>query len=173
MRQLAFASLLVLAACSGGEAPDNAAAEQAAKANLQLAVGGWESVSEVTSMSREDEGEPRLKADAGTKTTVQACVAEGEGKRPPAALLAGIEGASCDYQNIYMSRGRLNATMNCKRPDLSGMVLVGVEGTYTDKSFDITSDVRTSLATDGDIRYRAKASGRHTGACATEPVKAG
>lgn len=164
MRAFAFASLLILGACSeGGDAGEKAA--PADTANLELAAGQWETVSEVTSMTQEDQGAPAMKADVGTSTTINNCVAKGEGKRPPAAVLAGIENAQCEYQDMYMSRGRLNASISCTRPGLDGNILISTEGTYTDKSFDLTSDVRTLLATDGDISFDTKVTGRHTGAC--------
>lgn len=163
MRALAFASLLVLGACSeGGE---QKAAEPADTSKLELAPGQWEIVSEVTNMKQEDQGAPAMKAETGTRTTVSNCVGEGEGKKPPAAVLAGLENASCEYQNIYMSRGRLNASITCTRPDLSGNILVSTQGTYTDKSFDLTSNTRTLLATDGDVSFDSKVTGRHAGAC--------
>ena len=164
MRSLAFASLLVLGACSEGASENKAAEED--KTNLQLAAGQWETVSEVTGMRKQDKGAPAMKADKGTKMEVQACVAETEAKKPPPALLAGLENATCTYQNIYMSRGRINASMTCKRPGLNGQLLVSTNGTYTDKSFDMTSTVNTLLAGEGDISFESKVTGRQTGACA-------
>lgn len=164
MRSLAFASLIVLVACSQGGGEKKA--DKADKTKLQLAAGQWQGASEVTDMRKQDEGAPAMKADKGTKMEVQACVAEGEGKKPPAALLAGVDNAECTYQNIYMSRGKLNASLICKRPGLDGQLLVSTNGTYTDKSFDLTSTVNTLLAGDGDISFDTKVTGRHTGACA-------
>lgn len=162
MRLLAFASLLVLGACSeGGEKK----AAEGDKTKLQLAAGQWQTESEVTAMRKQDEGAPAMKADQGTKMQVEACVAEAEAKKPPAALFAGLENATCTYQNIYMSRGRLNASMTCNRPGLDGQLLVSTNGTYTDKSFELTSTVNTLLAGEGDISFDTKVTGRHSGAC--------
>jgi len=119
----------------------------------------------VTSFKQEDKGAPAIKAHVGSKTTISNCVGKGEGKRPPAAVLAGLDNATCEYQSLYMSRGRLNASMTCKRPGLSGNILVSAEGAYTDKSFDLQSNARTLLATDGDVSFDAKLTGRQTGAC--------
>lgn len=164
MRVIAFSSLLLLAACSEGGAADQ---KEAAvdKSKLVLAAGQWETISEVTNLTKEDDGAPAMKLDKGSKATVSNCVGEAEGKKPPAAVLAGIENASCEYQNIYMSRGRLNASITCTRPDLSGKILVSTQGTYTGNSFDLTSNARTMLVTDGDISFDAKLTGRHAGAC--------
>jgi hypothetical protein len=163
MRSLVFTALTVLGACSEGGGEKKAA--EGDKTKLELAVGQWETASEVTDMRKQDEGAPAMKADKGTKMAVRGCVAEGEGKKPPAALLAGLEDATCTYQNIYMSRGRINASMNCTRPGLDGQLLVSTNGTYTDKGFDLTSTINTLLSSDGDISFDAKVTGRHAGAC--------
>jgi hypothetical protein len=164
MRSLAFATLIVLGACSEGGGEKKAS--EGDKAKLELAAGQWQTAGEVTAMRRQDTGAPAMKADKGTRMAVEACVAEGEGKKPPPVLLAGLENATCTYQNIYMSRGKLNASMVCKRPGLDGQLLVSTNGTYTDKSFDLTSTVNTLLASDGDISFDTKVTGRHGGACA-------
>jgi hypothetical protein len=163
MRSLAIASLLVLGACSEGGGEKKAS--EADKTKLELATGQWQAASEVTAMRKQDKGAPAMKADKGTKMEVKACVAQGEGKKPPAALLAGVENATCTYQNIYMSRGKINASMVCRRPGLDGQLLVSTNGTYTDKSFDLTSTVNTLLAGEGDISFDSKVTGRHAGTC--------
>ena len=162
MRSLAIASLFVLGACS--EAGGEKKAAEADKSKLELAAGQWQAATEVTGMTKKDEGAPAMKADKGTRMAVEACVAKGEGKKPPATLLAGLENATCTYQNIYMSRGKVNASMTCNRPGL-GQIMVSSSGTYTDKSFDVTSRVDTQLAGDGDISFDGKVTGRHSGAC--------
>lgn len=162
MRTLAIASLIVLGACSEGGGEKKAA--EADKTKLELATGQWQATSEVTAMRQQDKGAPAMKADKGTKMAVEACVAQGEGKKPPAALLAGLENADCTYQNIYMSRGKVNASITCNRPGL-GQIMVASSGTYTDKSFELTSQANTLLAGDGDISFDTKVTGRHTGAC--------
>ncbi|HWH22310.1 MAG TPA: DUF3617 family protein, partial [Allosphingosinicella sp.] len=99
--------------------------------------------------------------------------AEADAKKPPANLLAGIENASCQYDNFYMSNGRINAAIACTRPDLKGRVMVSTNGSYTEHSFDLDSDVATSLTTDGDIQFAAKVTGRHAGACKAEGATKG
>ena len=162
MRLIAVATLLVLGACSEGGEKKPAEPDKTA---LQLAAGQWQSSSEVTDMRKQDKGAPAMKADKGTKMEAAACVAEADAKNPPPALLAGLEDASCTYQNIYMARGRINASMTCTKPGLSGQLLVSADGTYTDKSFELTSTVNTMLPGDGDISFDSKVTGRHSGAC--------
>jgi hypothetical protein len=162
MRSLAFASLIVLGACSDGGGEKKA--DKVDKTKLELAAGQWQTTSEVTDMRKQDKGAPAMKADKGTRMEAGACVAQGEGKKPPAALLAGLENATCTYQNIYMSRGKINASMTCNRPGL-GQIMVASNGTYTDKSFELSSQANTLLAGEGDISFDSKITGRHTGAC--------
>ena len=161
MRGFALIVLLALAACSEGEAPRNKTAETA---NLQLDPGQWELASEVQRSSPRDDGPPALKAETGTKSNVSGCVAETERKRPPAALLAATED-SCEYRDFYMSGGRINATMVCKRPGLSGELRHSVNGNY--KASEMNTEVQTETYLDGpgDLVLTSKVTGRRVGAC--------
>ena len=165
MRSLAFASLLVLAACS-----DDAGADQnkaADTANVELAPGQWETTTEITSVTSQDNGTPVLKA--AEKTVVSTCVGEGEGRKPPPAVLSGME--ECSYDTVYMSRGRVTAAMSCTEPGLAGKILVSTEGKYQAESFDTSAQIQTALSGDGDVTASAKITGRRTGECtAAEPT---
>jgi hypothetical protein len=163
MRALTLIPLLILAACS-----DNAEADQKAKAAadtqaLKMEAGQWETTTEITKVTSQDNGTPVLKAET---TVASSCVGASEGKHPPAITLAGMDKAECSYDNIYMSRGRLNATISCKRPDMSGKIMVSADGTYTATTFETASDLQTYLPTDGDVNAAAKISGKRIGACA-------
>lgn len=162
MRLLMVATLIGLGACSEGGEKNSVKADQGAS---QLAAGQWLSTSEVTDMRKQDKGAPAMKADKGTRMEAKACVTEAEVKNPPPALLAGLDDSSCTYQNIYMARGRINASLTCTKPGLAGQLLVSADGTYTDKSFELTSTVNTVLPGDGDISFDSKVTGRHSGAC--------
>lgn len=164
MRILALVPLLLAAACSGESEADPKAADAASKANLQLAAGQWETTAEYDNVEVTDGTEPAIKAAVGEKVTGGVCVAEGEGKKPQPSLFAA-EGDSCTYQNFYMSRGRLNADMRCRREGVSGDIMLAVQGTYTADSFDLTTDTRTILSGPGDIAASGKLTGRRAGEC--------
>lgn len=167
MRILIAGSILMLAACGGGEAEKNTAADTT---NLALAPGQWETVIELGEVASQDNGTPVMKQ--GERMTASACIAEGEGKKPAPAIMAGIGDGECSYDNIYMSRGKLNATLSCTRPGLNGKVMISSSGTYTADSFQSEGDVQTYLSSDGDVRAAAKISGRRTGECTAAPAAA-
>lgn len=164
MRKFALVSLLVLAACSDNVEADEKAKGAADAASLELAAGQWETTTEITEVTARDGGTPVLKV--AEKSVVSTCVAEGEGKKPTPAVLAGME--ECSYDTIYMSRGRVTASLSCTKPGLSGKFLVSTEGTYTAEAFDTSAQIETSLSGDGDVRAQARITGRRTGDCAAQ-----
>ena len=161
MRIIAFASLLVLAACSEDAAADQKAKAAADAANLKLAAGQWETTTEITKVTSQDGGTPALKV--ADKSVVSTCVGPEEGKKPAPAVLAGME--ECDYETVYMARGRVTASLSCSKPGLAGKVLVSTEGKYQAESFETSADIQTALSGDGDVRASAKITGRRTGEC--------
>ncbi|HEV2746872.1 MAG TPA: DUF3617 domain-containing protein [Allosphingosinicella sp.] len=165
MRALAFVPLLILAACSetDGGGPKQ---ETKAAAATQLEPGQWETVAEVTRFTQMDKGKPAINTPAGSKATATACVGEAEARKPAPVLFTASEEGSCEYRDFYMSNGRINGSLACKRPGLGGEVMTSVEGTFTADSFEGTSLVETYLYTDGDVKIAAKISGRRVGACA-------
>ncbi|HEY0625176.1 MAG TPA: DUF3617 family protein [Allosphingosinicella sp.] len=167
MRMIAIASLLALAACSEDAGADHKAKAAADAANLKLAAGQWETVVEITQVDSQDNGTPVLKTG---KTTYSGCVAEADGKKPPAAVLAGMD--DCSYNTVYMSRGRVNASISCTRPGLAGKISMSNEGSYTADSFELNSSIQTYLTSDGDVKAAAKVTGRRTGDCTAAAPKA-
>ena len=157
MRIMACTILLVAVAACGGEAEQNVAAPKASR----LTPGQWELTSEVTAFQTVDQGEPKIDTPVGTRATEQVCVGEG---RPPAALFAG-EGYRCNFGDYYLRNGRINITLQCAREDLSGSVPITVGGDFDAESLDYTRELRTVLATDGDVQITARVSGRRTGEC--------
>ena len=160
MRKLMVVALLGLAACGEAEGGNKMAEEQAAKDALALQPGQWEALVDVTSSKVVDGTSPALKLAAGDKNSINVCVGAGEGNRPQPELLAGLAGADCDYQNIYMKRGRITATISCKHPEVAGDVLVSTDGTFTATGFEGEADISTILAGQGDSVVKAKIVGR-------------
>lgn len=170
MRNCLIASALLLAACSEGDAGQNTAKAEPAAG---LEPGQWETTVEVLDNVKADEEAPRLTLAKGDKVTVRACIEAGQGKNPPAILLAGLENGDCTADNSYVSRGRLTATLSCNREGLSGKVMVSSEGTFTGPAFEANATMRTQLVTSGDSVVTAKLSGRRTGECTAAPAAAG
>jgi hypothetical protein len=168
MRFIALVPLLVLAACSEGAAPTKQDAE--APPAEQLSAGQWEMTTEVTRLTPRDKGAPAIKTPEGSRSTTSSCVAEADVKKPQPALFAP-EGSECSYRDIYMSGGRLNATLACSRAGLGGTIATNVNGSFTATTFEGDATSETSLSGDGDVRIDAKLTGRRTGDCTAAPAK--
>ena len=162
MRLFILTPLLVLAACSEGEQP--AKKETDAPAPSQLTAGQWEMTSEVTKVTNRDKGSPAIPAAEGSKTTASSCVAPADVKKPQPALFVG-EGYDCTTRDAYMSRGRANVTLACKKAGLPGDIATVVNGTFTADTFEGTTTTETSLVGEGDVKIEAKLTGRRTGEC--------
>ena len=168
MRFIALAPLFVLAACSEGAAPAKQDAE--APAAEQLSAGQWEMTTEVTKLTQRDKGAPAIKTPEGSKSTSSSCVAEADVKKPQPDLFAS-EGSECSYRDMYMSGGRLNATLACSRAGLGGTIATNVNGSFTATTFEGNSTTETSLSGEGDVRIDARLTGRRTGDCTAAPAK--
>jgi hypothetical protein len=166
MRLFILTPLLVLAACSEGEQPAKKDAEAAPK---QLTAGQWEMTSEVTKVTQRDKGKPALVATEGSKTTTSSCLAEADLKNPPPAFFVGAD-MDCTSRDAYMSRGRANVTLACKKAGLPGDIATVVNGTYTADSFEGTTSTETSLLGEGDVKIDANLIGRRTGECSAAPA---
>jgi len=164
MRGLILLPLLLAAACSGG-GEENKAAEAADS----LQAGQWEMSSEVSAFRSTDKATPALKAVAGDKASVPACIEAGKEDKPPAEMFAGL-GYECDYKDRYISGGRINLSLECEREALEGKVMVSVQGTYKGDSFEGTSTATSFLPGDGDFVMNSKISGRRTGPACAAPA---
>lgn len=167
MRILALVPLLLAAACSGDAGADREAADAAARKAMALNAGQWRTSAQYSDVKVVDGDTPAIEAAVGEATTASACVGEAEGKKPRPELFAAA-GDSCTWQNFYMSRGRINADMRCRRDGASGDIMVALQGTYTADSFDLETNTRTVLSGPGDIEATGTLTGRHAGACAPE-----
>ncbi len=162
MRLIALTPLLALAACSEGGEPTNKEAQ--APAAKQLAAGQWEMTTEVVRVTQRDNAPPAIKSPEGSRTSTSLCVAEADAKKPQPALFAA-EGSTCTYRDIYMSGGRINATLACERPGLNGSIATIVNGSYTADAIEATAVTETSLIGEGDARIEAKLTGKRGGPC--------
>ena len=163
MRKLALAALTVLAACSsesGDEAKEGAAAGPATKLN----PGQWEITSEVSdiTMAYKDVPPPDK---AAMKTTISTCITPEQANRPPAEAFSGSKDGktNCSYENFYMSRGRINASMNC--PGNTG---INIDGNFTPDTMDMNMELATYQGTASDMKMNAKLTGRRIGPCTPE-----
>lgn len=157
MRALALLPLLLVASCGDGPAENKAA--PAAEA---LAPGQWALTSRVTRFRNTDQGHARIDTPVGTSATQSLCVAAGG--RLPTLLFSG-EGFTCTYSTYYARGGHANVSLYCHRRGLSGDIPMTVDGTFTADSINLHRNLRTILATDGDVEIDADINGHRTGAC--------
>jgi hypothetical protein len=166
MRKFALATLVLLAACSGEKAPSGGS--EAGKGAIKLEPGQWETTVEMLSMTMADKSLPMAKA--GNKTTVISCITQADVDKPAANMFAGNK-SDCKYDNFYMSKGRLSASMSCKQQGMNGNVVSNIDGKYSGTSYEANVDT-ASYTGQGDFKMSAKVTGRRLGAtCAPEDAK--
>jgi hypothetical protein len=163
MHRLALIPLLVTAACSNATGSEQETPKVEVAAALQ--PGQWEITREVTRLVSTDNGEPAIDRSVGTTTTFSHCLAPADAEKPDATLFAGIEGEKCEYKSFYMSRGRINASLACQPPELTGQVMRTIDGKFTADSIEATASADTYFGAYGDVNISAKMTGRRIGEC--------
>ena len=167
MRALILVPLCLVAACSeGGEKKKEAAA-------ANVTAGQWTTEHEVTSIRSTDKTELALKAAEGDKETGSVCIPAGGEAKPAPQLFAG-PGYECQYKNSYIRKGRITASLSCRREGIDGELMMTVEGKYTATTFDGTVSTTSYLPGRGDFEMNRQMSGRHVAAAcqAAEPKAA-
>jgi hypothetical protein len=167
MRKLGMALLCLGAAACGGGSEEKKAEE----APALLPAGTWTVSSEITALHSLDKTPPAIKAAVGDKDTATFCVPKASGQPEP-ALFAG-SGYTCSYKSAYIKDGLLNATIDCRRADVEGSIMMSVQGNYTATGFTGTADTTAYLPGAGDFAMSRKISGSvKPGACTPAPVDA-
>jgi hypothetical protein len=162
----AVALLLCLGAAGCGGAPEE---KRAAEAPALLPAGTWTISSEVTAIRSLDKTPPAVKAAVGDKDTTTVCV--DKASKEPAAGLFGGQGNICTYRSAYIKEGMLNATIDCRREDVEGSLMMSVQGNYTATGFTATADTTAYLPGRGDFAMSRKLSGTvKPGACTPAPA---
>lgn len=162
MRYVGFVALAALAGCGGGTQNETKAAAPDA-----LRAGQYEVAAESTQFRQADEGEPVFNMAVGTRETRSVCV----GETAPPDLFAA-EGLTCQPgSSTWMRGGTISSTYVCTTPGRGGEVMLTIDGTFTEDSFDVTRSVNTRLEGQGDIVAQFRLTGRRTGDCA--PAAAG
>ncbi len=159
MRLMLVLPLLLAAGCGGDAAPEEK------KSNARLAAleaGQFELSSEVTNLASVDEGAPAINTPKGTRASQSVCLS-GSG-RAPTELFSG-EGYECSYDNYYARNGRINALLSCTRSGLQGQIAMTVDGNFEAGQMSFTRNIRTILASDGDVQITERVTARRTGDC--------
>ena len=161
MRLMLVIPLMLAAGCGGDAAPE----EKKGGRLASLEAGQFELVSEVTTLSSVDDGAPAINTPVGTRATHNVCVTSSG--RAPTELFSG-EGYECSYNNYYVRNGRINALLSCSRAGLQGDISMTVDGTFESGQLTYNRNIRTILASDGDVLINHRVTGRRTGDCAAE-----
>jgi len=162
------AILLCLGAAACGGAPEEKKAEEAP---AQLPAGTWTVGSEITALRSLDKTPPAIKAAVGDKDGITVCVPKAT-REPPPAMFAGT-GYTCVYKSAYIKEGMLNATIDCRRPEIDGAIMMSVQGSYTATGFTGTADTTAYLPGAGDFAMSRKLSATvKPGACTPAPTSA-
>ena len=162
MRLMLVMPLLLAAGCGGDSAPEE---KKGAARLAAMEAGQYELTSEVTNLASVDDGAPAINTPAGTRATQSVCV--GDSARAPTELFSG-EGYECTYDNYYARNARINALLSCTRSGLQGQIAMTVDGNFEAGQMSFTRNIRTILATDGDVQIAERVTARRTGDCAPE-----
>jgi hypothetical protein len=158
--------LLCLGAPACGGAPEE---KKAQEAPALLPAGTWAVASEITALRSLDKTPPAIKAAVGDKDSLTVCV-EKASRQPPANMFAGT-GYQCTYKSDYIKEGTVNATLDCRRADVEGSIMMSVQGSYTATGFTGTADSTAYLPGRGDFAMSRKISGTvKAGACTPAPA---
>ena len=171
---------LALAACDTGPQVDltNATPAEVAKAmkdsgatRTMVRPGKWSStvaILEMNSPGMPPEMQAAMKARIGEPRTVEACLTAEQVDNPERMI--GAVPASCRYDRYTMGNGKMNGKMRC---ETNGMVQeMTVAGTYSDDSYSLTIDNKTSAPAGmvagqpaGAMSMKMKIDSRRLGEC--------
>lgn len=147
---LPWASLLLLAACSGGEgekaadgnepaAKDEAAPPQAA--SVSLSPGEWELTSETMELNIPGMPAGAMPKEAMQKTSVKTCLTPDQTGKPDASFFSGQRNPNCTYEGFEMTGGTVNGTISCKAE--GGAQKIAIAGKYEPESYDMRMDMQS------------------------------
>lgn len=149
----------IAAAESGG---GTAAAEGGATA-AALQAGQWEITTAVLSMEV-----PNMPAGMSPPTppptTVRTCLTPEQARAPNGGFLTGSgEGSGCTAQNMQMTGGRIQGTVQCDQQ--GSQMRSTMDGQFSPTSFEINQQVQTA-AQGMTMNMRSRTAGRRVGDCA-------
>lgn len=163
---IGVAAAAALSACGGGDGGGNGSGGGNAGGGSDVAMqpGQWEMTATVTRMTV-----PGMPAGMTPPTpppsTTRNCLTEEEARQASSNFLAQTTGAGegCTSENSSMSGGRIQATVQCNRPE--GNVRMTMNGQYTATTIDMTQQVQTSMPGGQNLDMEARIQGRRVGEC--------
>jgi len=168
-------AVLLLAACSGQGANEQAASNGAggasesgssgATAGVALQPGEYETRVEVTRMAMSNM--PNMPAGMSPPTppptTIRSCLTPEQAARPNANFLSGSgETGGCDYSDFSMEGGRMRGTVQCNSEGAT--MRSTFDGQFTSAGYEMTSQAQTS-ANGMTMEMETRTTARRIGDC--------
>jgi hypothetical protein len=162
-KSIGIAAALALAGCggNGGEGGNSGGGGGGGSAGLTMQPGQWEMTTTVTRMNMP--GMPAGMNATPPPNTTRDCLTPEEVARANADFVRESAGEGCTSQNSSMSGGRIQANIQCDRPE--GQTRMTMNGTYTATTLDMTQQVRTTIAGGQTVEMDARMTGRRIGEC--------
>ncbi|HYJ31363.1 MAG TPA: DUF3617 domain-containing protein [Allosphingosinicella sp.] len=163
---IGVAALVALSACGGGNEGDgNKAADGKAGGGggsaATMQPGEWEMTTTVTRMNV-----PGMPAGANAPMpgpqTARTCLTAAD-VAENANFVNETAGAGCTSQGGSMSGGRIQANVQCTRPE--GQMRMTMNGQYTATTLEMTQQVQTSMPGGQNVEMEARIAGRRVGDC--------
>jgi Protein of unknown function (DUF3617) len=177
MRNLLTTGMLVavLTACSGGADQNNDGKISADEASKEMASGGamkmkpgmWEttiSFSNLEAKGMPDAAKKQMLAAMGKGVTVKSCLTKEQVEKPGSEFFGTPKEANCDYQQLDRSGNNMKIAMTCK-PDGKTVVTSTMDGSFSDESYSMTMQQKTSGTPMGDMDMSGKIEGKRLGDC--------
>lgn len=170
---IAAVAVLLLASCggpgdnqqkaeSGNAATPAASGVGAAGAAVAMQPGQWEITTEVLRM--EVPNMPKgVSAPTPPPTTVRTCLTPQQASAPSGGFLTGSgESGGCTTENMSMSGGRIQGTVQCNQPGTT--MRSTMDGQFSPTGFEVNQQVETS-AQGMNMTIQSRTSGRRVGDC--------
>lgn len=160
-----LAAAAALSACGGGDGDGNKAAGAAGgggggAGGATMQPGEWEMTTTVTNMNVP--GMPAgMKAPMPAPQTARNCLTPAD-VAENANFVNESAGEGCTAQNSSMRGGRIQATVQCNRPE--GQMRMTMNGQYTPTTLELTQQVQTT-AGGQNVEMEARITGRRIGDC--------
>lgn len=152
-----------LAACSEAPKPVEEKAPVAA-----FPAGEWEVTALTETLRSSDKSTPATRHKVGSTETIRIC--SPAGPKPAPALFAD-KGDDCTLDSDYAKNGRINMSMQCKRPG-QGQIAVTLDGKYDETTFEVVVVTGTYFAGSGDYALTQKMTGKRIGDCPVDGAAA-
>jgi hypothetical protein len=157
---LAVVLALPLSACGAEEAkPVEAKAPPAS-----FPAGEWEVTALTETLRSTDKTTPATGNKVGSTEPARKICSTGA---KPAAELFAVASDDCKVENDYARNGRINMSLQCKRPG-KGQVALTLDGKYDDKSFEVLVVTGTYFSGSGDYVMNQNMKGKRLGDCPPE-----